>query len=413
VTGAPHGRTKPAKILVTDGEQRSALAVVRSLGRAGHRVVVCSARRKPLAGASRHSRATHAVPDPACDSDAFTEAVERIADLEDADLLLPVTDASAPLLLGLRARRPDLRVPFPDLATYQAISDKAGLAQVAAELGVPVPRQVVVAAPGARDDTALAGAGTHGLGWPLILKPARSAVHARGTVTKFGVRTAHGPDSLEAELARFPPEAYPILVQERIEGEGLGAFLLGDAEGRPLASFAHRRIREKPPTGGVSVYRESVPLREDLLEYSQRIMTRFRWPGALMLEFKEDASTGTPYLMEANGRFWGSLQLAIDAGVDFPRLLVESALGVEVEPVHTYRLGVRSRWLWGDVDHLLWMLRAPSGYRSQHPYLPGRLEAMGRFLVPWRPGERYEVLRLGDPRPFLRESVQWLEDVLG
>jgi predicted ATP-grasp superfamily ATP-dependent carboligase len=401
-----------ATILVTDGEQRSALAVVRSLGRAGHRAVVCSARPAPLAGASRHCSATHRVPEPSVDAGAFVEAVARIVDLEGADILLPLTDTSAPLLLGLRARRPNLRIPFPSLSTYESVSDKAELARVAAEQGVPVPRQIVLAAAGEEDPSSIARRVAEKLGWPVVLKPARSAVQSQGSVRKFGVRTAFAPDSLKAELGGFPPEAYPILVQERIAGEGLGAFLLGDAEGRLLASFAHRRIREKPPTGGVSVYRESVPLRDDLREYSERILSRVRWPGALMLEFKEDASTGTPYLMEANGRFWGSLQLAVDAGVDFPRLLVESALGCAVAPVHSYRLGVRSRWLWGDFDHLLWILRAPRGYRSMHPDLPSRLRAVSRFLVPWRPGDRCEVLRLSDPRPFLRESVQWIQDVI-
>ena len=32
-----------------------------------------------------------------------------------------------------------------------------------------------------------------------------------------------------------------------------------------------------------------------------------------MVEFKQDATTGTPYFMEVNGRFWRSLQPGIDA----------------------------------------------------------------------------------------------------
>ena len=40
-----------------------------------------------------------------------------------------------------------------------------------------------------------------------------------------------------------------------------------------------------------------------------------------MVEFKLDARDGVAKLMEINGRFWGSLQLAVDAGVDFPAIL--------------------------------------------------------------------------------------------
>ncbi len=126
-----------------------------------------------------------------------------------------------------------------------------------------------------------------------------------------------------------------------------------------------------------------------------------------MVEFKEDAATGRPYLLEVNGRFWGSLQLGIDANVDFPELLVQLALGESVDPPTGYRLGIQSRWLWGDLDHLLGILRAPRGYRDENADLPTRVEALSRFLVPWRPGDRLEVLRFSDPKPFFRESVAW------
>jgi len=69
------------------------------------------------------------------------------------------------------------------------------------------------------------------------------------------------------------------------------------------------------------------------------------WHGVAMVEFKVSAD-GTPYLMEVNARFWGSLQLAIDAGVDFPWLLYQLATGRDVESDDDYVTGVKSRWLW-------------------------------------------------------------------
>ncbi len=127
-----------------------------------------------------------------------------------------------------------------------------------------------------------------------------------------------------------------------------------------------------------------------------------------MIEYKLDAATGTPYLMEVNGRFWGSLQLAIDSGVDFPTLLIEAAMGERPSPVTHYRKGVRSRWWWGDVDHLLARLRRTDAELSLPPGLPSRLAALRDFFTLWRPGDRNEVLRLSDPAPFFRETIEWL-----
>jgi nucleoside-diphosphate-sugar epimerase len=67
-----------SRILVTDAEQRAALAVARSLGAAGYEVHVCGARRRTLAGASRHVRGTQAVPDPLHSPGEYLDAVERL-----------------------------------------------------------------------------------------------------------------------------------------------------------------------------------------------------------------------------------------------------------------------------------------------------------------------------------------------
>ena len=128
-----------------------------------------------------------------------------------------------------------------------------------------------------------------------------------------------------------------------------------------------------------------------------------------MVEYKVDSQSGTPYLMEINGRFWGSLQLAIDSGVDFPALLLQAATGELHELVTASRTVVRSRWWWGEVDHLLAMLRHCPEKLALPPGAPGRWKSMVEFLKVWRPGDRYEVLRLNDLRPFLRETVNWFQ----
>ena len=143
------------------------------------------------------------------------------------------------------------------------------------------------------------------------------------------------------------------------------------------------------------------------MDRSRALLKHFGWTGVAMIEYKIDAATGTPYLMEINGRFWGSLQLAIDAGVDFPRLLLAAAEGQTPAPVVRYRSGVRSRWWWGDVDHLLARLRHSAEELALPPDAATRWQTVRDFLKLWRPGDRNEVLRVADPLPFVRETVDW------
>ncbi len=389
-------------VLVTDGEERSSLAVLRALGRRGHRGYVVGSGSYLLAGGSRYANGEDRVPSPLRDPGGFVEALTRLIPRWGIEVLLPVTDAALLAVLEHRGSFPDVHIPFDDLDHLRRLADKQEVLSAAREIGIGVPAQQVLAAPS--DLTPQVEAG---LIFPLVLKPARSVVGNTGARLKTGVSYAQGLEELRRRMGQFPLEAYPIMLQQRIVGPGMGIFLLL-WDGKIMAQFAHRRLREKPPSGGVSVYRESVPADPALVEKSKALLERFGWQGVAMVEYKLDAASARPYLMEINGRFWGSLQLAIDAGVDFPGLLVSLALGEEPAPVTSYRTGIRSRWWWGDVDQLLTRLRHSDAALSLPPDAPGRLRATLDFLKLWRPGDRSEILRWNDPRPFLRESANWL-----
>ena len=385
-----------ATILITDGEQRAALAITRSLGRVGHRCLVASETGRSLAGSSRYAHRQIRLPDPAACPAAFADAVRRAAGGDNVDVILPVTEPAILALLAVRETIPAV-VPFPGLGPFRAICDKQRVLVVARELGIAVPRQWEVATPDQIPPLEIHQ--------PVVLKPARSVYTAPdGTRGKVGVRWARKVAELTAALQRYPAPAFPVLVQERIVGPGTGIFVLLH-QGQCLARFSHLRLREKPPSGGVSVACQSEPMDGALLEQSLELLRRFDWSGVAMVEYKRDAATGQPFLMEVNGRFWGSLQLAIDAGVDFPRILVDVALGRETAPVTDYGFS-RIRWLWGDVDHVIARWRPPDGgWRDG-------LGAARDWLRAFGPGYREEVLRWRDPRPFGHETGTWLRQVL-
>lgn len=386
-------------MLVTDADQRAALAVVRSLGRAGYRVLVGGSRRRTLAGASRYCSLPIELPDPLAEPASFAEAVISAVARHSVEMLIPISESSLLSILAHRSRFGTCLIPFPDLETFQRVCDKTEVLRIAAEEGIAIPVQVVLETAGASIHASLPP-------FPLVLKPARSVSTSDGEHSKHRVRHAADRHELDEALAALPPSAYPLIVQQRIVGPGTGIFLLV-WDGKPRAVFAHRRLREKPPAGGVSVYRESVVADPALVERSRRLLARLNWQGVAMVEYKIDASTGMPYLMEINGRFWGSLQLAIDAGVDFPRLLLEVATGGGPPSPPDFTLGVCSRWWWGDVDHLLAMLRKSAVALSLPPDHPGRWRTLADFLIP-RAANRNETLQLDDPKPFLIETLEWL-----
>lgn len=393
-------------VLVTDGQERAALAAVRSLGRADYRVCVCSPFRRSLAGVSKYAHDERRVTDPKVSPDDFVESVRELVGCWNIDFVLPITDISLLPLLSRRDRLPGARIPFPEIAAYRRLSDKALVTEAGRELGLRVPRQRTLRT---REETSAPKEVPRA--FPLYLKPSRSVVMSEGRLTTLPVVRVGSESELEARLDELPPEAYPLLLQEPIEGVGTGLFLLRH-EGRTVAAFAHRRLREKPPGGGVSVYRESIPVDPELLDSSERLLDRFGWSGVAMVEFKRDSESGEAYLMEVNARFWGSLQLAIDAGVDFPALLLAVARGERPEPVDDYAIGMRSRWWWGEVDHLLARVRSPEYESMLPPETPSRPRTLLNILSPSSTRDRTEIRRLSDLMPFLLETRAWIMNVL-
>jgi predicted ATP-grasp superfamily ATP-dependent carboligase len=390
-------------VIVTDGNERSALAVVRSLGRAGYRCVVIAPAATSLAGASRYASRSIAAASPLHAPLDFVTTVEQAVREERAALLVPISEASLLALLPNRERFGTCVIPFAGEQSFRDISDKRRVLSEAAVLGIATPAQVIVP-----DSTAIASLDVDALDFPIVIKPGRSVGEADGAREKYGVRYAASAPELRTTLATLSTGAFPVLLQQRVVGAGTGVFLLV-WNGQVRASFAHRRITEKPPAGGVSVDRESIPLDPRLLELSRALLARFEWQGVAMVEYKVDERTGTPFLMEINGRFWGSLQLAIDAGVDFPVILAALALGEPVAPLMSYRIGVRSRWFWGQVDHLVSRMPRRGRRRVVPPGTTSVLRAATDVLLaPFRRWTFEEVFRVSDPRPFLFETSQWM-----
>jgi biotin carboxylase len=389
-----------ATILLTDPEQRAGLAAARSLDRHGWRVITVGAARG-LAGHSRAVSQHYTVSAADVRSpERYRECVQHIVTREHAEVVIPISDSASRALLGFDALL-GARIAGPSVEAYVRASDKAGLLQTAAALGLRVPRQYVLPHRGATIDTREEIRGA------VVLKPTSSVVTVAGRSVSVGVQYVSDVNALEHALGTYPPEAYPLLVQERTVGDGIGVFLLR-TDGTTHLQFAHRRLREKPPAGGVSTYRESIIPPAALVQLCETLLDALQYSGPAMIEFKQDAGTGEYVLMEINARFWGSLQLAIDAGIDFPAVLAELTLHGTVGASPSPKIGVRTAWELGELDHALALIR----HSREKLHAPDSMaigwKAAIRALLDRRLSDHAEVFRWSDPLPFMAEAMRWI-----
>jgi len=332
-----------SRVLVTDGHWRKTLAAVRSLGKRGVEVVVGENSRVATSLFSKYCSQRLVYPSVRRHPEAFLSFLRQEMRDTHYDLVMPMEEETLLLLAQHREEFPPVaRLPLPPYQAIALVRDKGWLLQHASQQGIPIPRTFWVKT---MDDL---GTIKNAIPPPWVIKP-------RVSSGSFGIayveREEDLPDAYRRVHSQFP---FP-LIQERlpVEGEAFGCSALLDKGSRVKALFVHRRLREYPITGGPSTLRESVrhPRIEEL---GIRLLQSLNWHGVAMVEFKVDPRDNEPKLMELNPRFWGSLALAIHAGVDFPYLLYRMAMGEEFAPIVDYKVGVRCRWLLpGDILHFI------------------------------------------------------------
>ena len=394
------------KILVTDGNTLPALAITRSLGRLGHDVIVGYQDAESLAGSSKYCSYKCVYPNPVKDTQAFVNFIIDFVEFDEIDAIFPVTDITTLTITKHKNNLPSsCKIPFAEYDVISTAANKAIVFEYANKLDIDTPKSIVI------NDYKQLNDQTIDISYPLVIKPSRSRVLTNKGWVSTVVTYAESYSELDSQLSEYQSHVFPVILQEKIVGPGLGIFMCYD-KGIPVAAFCHKRLREKPPSGGVSVLRESVPLDPLAYEFSERLLSKIKWSGVVMVEYKIDIRDQRPKLMEINGRFWGSLQLAIDAGVDFPKILADGIQNKNVSIVNKYKYGVKSRWLWGDIDALLIRIFKSSEKQLLPEGSDSKLVYFLKFMKLWEPNLNYDVLRLSDLRPWIYESIKWFKRLI-
>lgn len=340
---------------MTDSSERSALAIIRSLGSKGIEVVAADSLRLTPGGLSKYSKKALLYPCPEKDAEGFITFMLEHVKNNKYEVLIPPGDATSYLFSYHKDDfSPYVNVAIPDYGRYIKTYDKALTIKIAKEQKIPYPKTFFVRE--IKDVKLIA----REIPYAAVIKPRSKTVWLGNKAVIMKVTQRNYANNSKELINRYTEIIsnykelismdYLPMIQEYIPGEEFGAeFVFANQE--PKGIFVHKRIRSYPITGGASTLRESVK-QEELKDLGIKILKALQWTGVAMVEFKIDSRDGTPKLMEINGRFWGSLPLAIRCGVDFPYLLYQMITGKGFASVVDYATGVRQRWLLpGD---LLW-----------------------------------------------------------
>jgi len=304
-------------VLVIGDDSRAALAVIRSLGRAGYDVHVAAECRNSPALRSRYIRTVHALPPYWLGAARWTGGLAAIVQATGADVVFPVTDTSILPLHHHRAEVPAPHLAYVNAAALAVFFDKGKTRTLAESLDIPVAPGAVLS----DRDTGDSLAKDYGL--PVYIKARHSyrldSLKRRGQVSR--IQSPGGADTLLASMHM----RRDFLVEAEVQGNGFGVSVLA-VDGDVRLCFGHMRLREG--RSGGSAYRMSAPIPDHVMRWVTAMAEATKLTGLAMFEWRLCPS-GAATLLEVNARPWGSLPLALAAGVDFPAAYIGALLAAQ------------------------------------------------------------------------------------
>jgi glutathione synthase/RimK-type ligase-like ATP-grasp enzyme len=393
---AAGGSREAYDVLVLDAAFKQSLASVRSLGRAGLRVAAaeCFAEcdpRLPVAGfRSGYSSLNQILPSYVADASAYGAAIVDFVHQHPTRVVLPTMDGSIATLMHVRDQLADLdcTVALAPNSALAVANDKDRTLAVADRLDISYPRTLRI------DRVQEVPNLLAEFEFPFVLKPTISWA-AHSAVRLAPIEVVSKDEVLEV-ASKFLAAGVGVLGQQWVSGRREGITMFLDA-GEIIASCAHATLRTTPALGGASVLRQSIPIPSDLLDSSVRLARTIGLDGICEVEYRRDKD-GHPFLMEINARLAGTIKNALHSGVDFPLMVWKWATGQPLARVDSYKTGVRTRWLRGDIR---W-LRDNSG-RTGRPDSVPRMQALQMFALEFVRTHHYDSVAGLDFGPVIGE----------
>jgi predicted ATP-grasp superfamily ATP-dependent carboligase len=263
---------------------------------------------------SRYISEYFKVPKPTNNETAYIQAVEKILQNDKYDLLLPFGNNAYHAICMVQERIKKLtRILVPSKKNHIIAYDKYQTFEHCQHIGIPVPRTYYGFV---RNDLREI---SNSIQFPIVIKT------KSGTGVKNGLRFANSTEEL---LKRYDEmvtihsnssEPHNLVIQEFIPGYIHDACSVA-ARGKTLEILTQVRHWMYPITGGVGAINYTTK-NDSVKALAEQVLESLSWSGPSQIEFKYDERDKKYKLIEINSKFWGTLDLSIRSGVNFPLLL--------------------------------------------------------------------------------------------
>lgn len=298
-------------VLVVDTISAQVLVGVKSLVRAGYSVHVAtwSSRVKQLALLGLGVASVSSVPNPPASD--FERAIKANIAKINPRVVLPFGFMAFTYLTQIRDILPLL--PTVNAEKYKLVNNKLTFNHFLQGPEFYKPRRYQA------DEVSQCDT----MKYPTVVKL------AVGKGVELGVRYANNQAELERCISRFRKEGVAVdqlVIEEFVPG--IVFDVAGVAwDGTVIDMLVQKRSVCLPISGGVGAINKTV-LDEKLMALGKKIIKDVEYTGPFQIEVKKVGRQF--FVVEFNPKFWGTLDLSIRSGKDFPADLVAKMLGYQV-----------------------------------------------------------------------------------
>ncbi|MHA1401786.1 MAG: carboxylate--amine ligase [Candidatus Heimdallarchaeaceae archaeon] len=327
------------RVLITNANYKNSLAMIRSLGKRGIEVLAADSKRRFTQGFySKYCKKRAVYTDPKKNLEQFIDDIITLIKKENIDVLMPVgVNTTIPISYYKDELEKYTCVPVVDYNIIIKAHDKSKATKIADKVGVPVPKTFY---PESSEDLKEI---SNQLSFPVVIKARKGTGIFKFVYSKAELIETY--DEIQNHYKDNSIISYYTnpLIQEYIPGKIHDVCVLFK-EGKVRAALTQMRIKTNPPEGGPGVVNVTTYIPE-LRDLAINLMEKIRWHGVAQLEFKHDPRDNKFKLLEINPKFWGTLGLSIEAGIDFPYLLYKMTVDGDTESAFNYRKGLKFRWI--------------------------------------------------------------------
>jgi predicted ATP-grasp superfamily ATP-dependent carboligase len=385
------------KILILNGDNRNGLAVVRSLGQKNHQCDIAQTKRQPFSRKlgsllkSKYVRKIHYLPQIENESNLLFDLI-RLINHEKYNYLLPAGTEATNFTSKFKSKLSLHVTPLvEDYSKLWTLHNKIECMKLVKSIGIPIPETFVIST---IEDLKCAAEKIH---YPVVIK------HADSFASKGIWTFPRGGHALVEEYVNRIPRIkkcnthnnYPF-IQKSIQGQLMDTTAFA-VEGKVIAALSQQRLLKAWLDGGGGIVNLTNNIPE-IKQYTQKIIREIQWTGPIEMDWIMEDRTNKFMLLEINPKFWGTTQLTIEAGYDFPSWLLDHAMGREIQAPAGYKTGLMYRWF---IDELETVLSVPETRTRLFKELRGFLN---RFR--YRPCK--SDIWLSDFRPVIKSGIFFL-----